>query len=227
MFTHGAQLIRNCSATPGRKFASFMLSNPIRTYEIEGRFGTATNNFFANGQVVEKATFKHIHAAKIAKLMASIIASHQRKIYEHLGVLPGSQEAYELAKLGLLRTSGPTPFIIYGLTLTRMHLPDFSMELQCVGEDAKVVHALVHDMGLELKTVAHTRSVRRIRFGPFTVDHALLRKHWTPEFVVKNIQKCYEEVRRPDFIPDDPRLKLVKRFEMSVEPFVDREDFDR
>lgn len=52
------------------------------------------------------------------------------------------------------------------------------------------MHKLVHELGLELRTNATTVKLRRNNYGRFTSNHALLRKHWTPENITENINIC-------------------------------------
>ena len=54
---------------------------------------------------------------------------------------------------------------------------------------------LVHSLGLELRTTAVCKQVRRIRFGHFTLSHALLQKQWDVKSVIDNIRLCRPFVR--------------------------------
>ncbi|CAG0923083.1 unnamed protein product [Notodromas monacha] len=190
-----------------KKFKAFQASNPISSYAIQACLGKATDNFFSSGKVVEKASFKHVEKARFSKYISSIVARHQKQAYAYSGVHPDSKAAYELAKTGLVRPSGNTPFLIYGLSLTHFKPPDFTLELHCVGDSSDDVHGLVHEMALDLKTVAHTCAVRRFRYGPFDLKHALLKKHWSVEYVLENINELSEIVDRDDFIPEQPWFK--------------------
>lgn len=49
---------------------------------------------------------------------------------------------------------------------------------------------LVHIIGIKLKTVARCNSIKCIRYGPFTLEHALLPHSWTVENFVSNVQLC-------------------------------------
>ena len=56
---------------------------------------------------------------------------------------------------------------------------------------------MVHDIGLKLKSSAVCPQVRRIRYGHFTLDHALLRKQWHLEPIIDNIRLC-QNLTGPD-----------------------------
>ena len=46
---------------------------------------------------------------------------------------------------------------------------------------------LIHKIGLEARTVATCTGLQCIRYDNFTLDHALLRKHWRLQFVLDSI----------------------------------------
>lgn len=48
----------------------------------------------------------------------------------------------------------------------------------------------MHEIGCSLETLACTRSLRRVRQGPFSLDHALLDKHFNLISVIRNILMC-------------------------------------
>ena len=49
---------------------------------------------------------------------------------------------------------------------------------------------LIHEIGLELRSTAVCTQVRRIRYGRFSLVHALLMKHCNARTLVENIQFC-------------------------------------
>lgn len=63
-------------------------------------------------------------------------------------------------------------------------------EVQAVNEYDKYLWTLVHDLGVQLKTSAHCTGLQCIRQGKFTVDLALLRKHWQLEPIIDNMDRC-------------------------------------
>ncbi|XP_018584282.2 pseudouridylate synthase TRUB2, mitochondrial isoform X2 [Scleropages formosus] len=90
-----------------------------------------------------------------------------------------SQEAYELAAKGSLRPQSKSPPIITGLRCLKFAPPHFTLEVHCVNETQKYLRRLVHEIGLELRSSAVCTGVRRERDGPFKLQHALTRQHWT------------------------------------------------
>lgn len=108
---------------------------------------------------------------------------------------------------------------------------------------------LINDIGLQLRSNAHTLALRCIRQGPFTLDMALLRKHWSLEPILNNIAECkplvgetqhehasltkldtYQQERRQEDSDksDCKRLEQSKRVQMStrmMNEFEENEDY--
>jgi len=49
---------------------------------------------------------------------------------------------------------------------------------------------LIHEIGLELRSSAVCTGLRRLRYGQFTLTHALLGKHCEPRAIAENIDFC-------------------------------------
>jgi len=64
-------------------------------------------------------------------------------------------------------------------------------EVQCLNETQKYLRKVVHEIGLELRSTAVCKGVRRTRDGLFTVQEALTRNHWTAADVMRAIQEYH------------------------------------
>lgn len=126
--------------------------------------------------------------------MRKVLARHQshfrRSAFEYAGVDPQSQKAYELASEGAPRPQMDSPAIIYSFDLLRFAPPYFTLEVQTVGENDNYLRSYVQELGLNLRTTACCNKLRRVRQGGFTVDHALLAKHWTLQHLLDNMALC-------------------------------------
>ncbi|XP_050705697.1 pseudouridylate synthase TRUB2, mitochondrial-like [Eriocheir sinensis] len=163
-------------------------SRLIRTYMVSGKFGLATDNQFHDGKVIEKSRFGHVTKGKLWKSLMNIQASHQQASLQFLGLDPQSQEAYEaLSSKGLVRPGEKSGSLLYSLSVKEFNLPDFTIEVSCINETGDYLKELIHSLGLMMKTNAVCTQIRCVRYGPWTLGHALLRKHWTLEHIVNNI----------------------------------------
>lgn len=61
------------------------------------------------------------------------------------------------------------------------------LEVQCLNETQKYLRKVVHEIGLELRSTAVCKGVRRTRDGHFTLQDALTRQHWTAADVMQAI----------------------------------------
>lgn len=162
------------------KMLEVFYSSPVtRDYTLEGEFGMATDDFSDTGRIIERTTFDHITEEKLERILAVIQGGHQKALIMYSGVDLQSQEAYELAVRGKLHPDGKSPPILIGLRCIRFQPPHFTLEVRCVNETQRFLRKLVHEVGLELLSTAVCTGVRRTRDGPFGLQEALTRHHWT------------------------------------------------
>lgn len=106
------------------------------------------------------------------------------------GVDIQSQAAYELALKGVIRPETNDQPLIYGIKLIEFKPPQFTLEIHAINETEEFLAMLLHDIALELKSVAHTTGISCIRFGPFTLDNSLMRRHWNLKGALHSIHDC-------------------------------------
>ncbi|XP_060526432.1 pseudouridylate synthase TRUB2, mitochondrial isoform X2 [Cylas formicarius] len=163
-----------------------------RAYRISGVFGQATDDCFKTGKVVERSTWRHVKRSHMDHLLSSMQSSHQKKMFEICGVDMQSQTAYELASQGLIRPANSKLPVIYGMKCVEFggpQLPHFAIEIQCINEYESYLTGLVHEIGLKMHSTAHCTGIQCIRHSRFTLEDALLMKHWTLQAVIDNIQR--------------------------------------
>lgn len=67
----------------GTKWAKYIRDNlPTRAYRINGVLGQATEDGFKSGKVVERSTWRHVKQWNLERLLSSMQASHQKKMFE-------------------------------------------------------------------------------------------------------------------------------------------------
>ena len=94
---------------------------------MTGRLGSSTETHFNDSAVTVRAEFDHVHMAKISSLLASLQASHQKKMFELCGVDVQSQTAYELAVQGPLRPTVSNIPLVYSLRCIDFRRPYFTI----------------------------------------------------------------------------------------------------
>lgn len=94
---------------------------------MTGRFGRSTETHFNDSPVTARATSDHVYYDKMNALLASMQASHQKKMFEMCGVDIQSQAAYEMAVQGPLRPAESNIPLIYGLRCIEFKKPYFTI----------------------------------------------------------------------------------------------------
>uniref|UniRef100_A0A4W5NZL5 TruB pseudouridine (psi) synthase family member 2 n=1 Tax=Hucho hucho TaxID=62062 RepID=A0A4W5NZL5_9TELE len=164
-------------------------SHVTRDYTLEGELGMATDNFSHTGRLIERTTYDHITRDKLERVLAMMQGSNQKALLTYSKVDMSTQEAYELAVKGELRPDGKSPPIMTGLRLLHFQPPHFTLEVQCLNETQRYLCRILHEVGLELRSTAVCKGVRRTRDGPFTIQHALTHQHWTSPDVIQAIRQ--------------------------------------
>ncbi|XP_033322158.2 pseudouridylate synthase TRUB2, mitochondrial [Megalopta genalis] len=165
-------------------------ANVTRFYKVKGMLGQATNNYFSTGKIIEKSTYRHVKRGHIDKICSAMQSSHQRKMFELSGVDIQSQTAYELAVQGLLRPNVRYIPMIYMIRCIDFSPPEFTLEIVCMNEDEMYLKTLVHDLGMQLHSTATCTQILCIQDGLFTLQHALLKKHWDLKNILDSISMC-------------------------------------
>ncbi|XP_011879289.1 PREDICTED: probable tRNA pseudouridine synthase 2 [Vollenhovia emeryi] len=169
--------------------------SPI-SYKVKGRLGQATDTYFITGKIVEKATYKRIRREAIDKVCAAMQTAHQSKMFELCGVDVQSQAAYDLAVQGPVRPAEANIPMIYTIKCVDFTSPEFTLEIVCVNEDSMYLKTVVHELGLQLRSVATCTQIQCFRYALFDLNHALMTKHWELENFCDNIQQCNAIIRK-------------------------------
>ncbi|XP_061583242.1 mitochondrial mRNA pseudouridine synthase TRUB2 [Cololabis saira] len=162
-----------------------------RDYTLECEFGTATHDFSHTGRAVERSTYGHITHDKLERVLAMLEGTNQKTLRMYSNVDMSSQEAYEMAVQGLLGPDGKSSPVMTGLRCIHFQPPNFTLEVQCLNETQKYLRKVVHEIGLELRSTALCKGVRRTRDGLFTLHDALTHHHWTAADVMGAIQQYH------------------------------------
>ncbi|XP_014239768.1 mitochondrial mRNA pseudouridine synthase Trub2 isoform X2 [Cimex lectularius] len=166
---------------------------PMRTYHLSGSLGYMTDNLFKDGKVIEKDTFTHVRRGGLEKILMMIQASNQRQMFELSGVDIQSQEAYELASSGLIRPTKSDVPVIYNIKCVEFNPPDFTIEVNSINEYEAYLMALIQNIGLRLHSLATCTKIQCIKYSYFTLDDALLKKHWTLQNIITSLGNTHRK----------------------------------
>ncbi|XP_053988896.1 pseudouridylate synthase TRUB2, mitochondrial [Hylaeus volcanicus] len=194
-----------CGINAGNKLIKKLRNaNMTRCYKVKGLLGQATNNYFHTGKIIEKSTYAHVKRGHIDNICSSMQSSHQRKMFELCGVDIQSQAAYDLAVQGLLRPADSNIPMVYTIKCIDFSPPEFTLEIVCINEYDMYLKTIIHEVGLQLHSTATCTQIYCGREGLFTVESALLKKHWTLSNILNNIQMCRKIINEnPHLINQD------------------------
>lgn len=60
-----------------------------------------------------------------------------------------------------------------------------------INEDEMYLKTLVHDLGMQLHSVATCTQILCFQYALFNLDLALLPKHWELQNILDNIEQCH------------------------------------
>lgn len=80
--------------------------------------------------------------------------------------------------------------MIYTIKCIDFSPPLFTLEIVCVNEDDMYLKTIIHDVGMQLHSTATCTQVLCIQDGLFTINDALLPKHWSLKNIISNMKLC-------------------------------------
>jgi len=170
----------------------------ISTYVISIRLGVTTSDAFYTGRPIEKTSYDHVTRGRLSTVLTKYLGYDQPRMINKLGVHPDSQETYEMLKRdGVARPANSKEAVVLSIRVGEFAKPWVKLEVSGVNLSEEELLELVNNIAFQLNTSAHTVKLRCIRQGPFSLDMALLRKHWNLDPVLENIAMCQR------FVPDD------------------------
>ncbi|XP_011685358.1 PREDICTED: probable tRNA pseudouridine synthase 2 [Wasmannia auropunctata] len=201
-----------CGINDGTKWAHKLKNSKSPTsYRVKGLLGQATDTYFITGKIVEKATYKSIKRSIIDKVCASMQAAHQKKMFELCGLDIQSQSAYELAVQGPVRPGDKNIPMIYNIKCIDFTSPEFTLEIVCINENDMYLKTLVHELGMQLHSVATCTQIQCFRYALFDLNLAILKKHWELGNFCDNIEKCNTIINENMYLLDQDSPILTQR----------------
>lgn len=173
----------------------------VRVFHITAKLGSSTETNFYDSRVVESSSITHVSESKLSRMIQSLQASHQKRMFEMAGVDLQSQTAYELAQKGWIRPIKTETPVIYQIKLVEFKKPYFTIEVVSINETEHFLGQFVHDMALTMRTHAHIAKLRCVRHGAFTIDTALTRENWSLQSILTNMALCNRILKEhPDML---------------------------
>lgn len=91
------------------------------------------------------------------------------------------------------------------------------IEIHACNETEAYLGNLINDMAISLKSLAHCTQVRCIRESYFTLDDALVKRHWNIETIIANLKRCKDIIaKHPNILQQiTPTLEHIQEEQLS------------
>jgi tRNA pseudouridine55 synthase len=142
------------------------LSESGKAYRATIRFGSVTDTYDAEGEVVRSAPVD-LTREVIAAALPDFLGSQMQVPPIYSALKRAGQPLYKLARAGEAVTVEPRPIVIHDLRIVSWELPDLVLDVAC--GKGTYIRSLAYDLGERLGPGAHLAGLVRTRSGPFTL----------------------------------------------------------
>ena len=106
--------------------------------------------------------------------------------------------------------------MLYSIKCVEFTRPFFVLEIYSINETDDYFGALIHDIGIELRTVAHCTSIRCIRHGIFTLEGSVLQKDWNVQRLLYSMSECNTKIKEhPEITRQTTESNLIGHESLS------------
>ncbi len=154
----------------GTKLSSFVMSEK-KVYQAIVRLGVETDTLDPTGQVIKKRKVPRIKPAFIREKAGMFVGEIQQTPPAFSAVRYKGTRAYKLARKGIEINLKKRKVTVFSLGIISIDLPDISIEVTC--SSGTYIRSLAYDLGREIGTGAHLKSLRRKASGSFEASNAL------------------------------------------------------
>ncbi len=154
----------------GTKLSPYLMMGD-KVYLATLRLGIETDTQDLTGRVVSRNPVPELEPESIGKVASGFIGEIEQIPPLFSAVYHQGERAYELARRGIRVELQKRRVRIRSLEISSVALPDVTMMVTC--SSGTYMRSLAADLGRELGTGAHLKSLRRLCSGPFHVKDAL------------------------------------------------------
>lgn len=146
------------------------LSTSSKRYEALVRFGSSTQTYDAEGEILSETGSSPDHDT-ILEVLPEFRGEIEQVPPPYSAIKVRGKKAYDLARSGEEVQLEARKVTIQRLDVLSYHPPDLSLDVECTA--GTYIRSLAHDLGERLATGAHLANLRRSQAGPFTLDDAV------------------------------------------------------
>jgi tRNA pseudouridine55 synthase len=146
------------------------LSAGTKCYQAVVRFGSSTDTYDADGEVV-RSTGQAPDLEAIKAVLPEFTGEIDQVPPVYSAIKLQGKKAYQLARAGKDVDLAPRQVTIYSLDPVDYAAPDLTLDVSCSA--GTYVRSLANDLGDRLSTGAHLAALRRTEAGPFSLAQAV------------------------------------------------------
>ncbi len=179
-----------------------------KVYEGTMRFGTVTDSYDLDGEVVETHSVPELDEAAIQAACAEFTGDIAQVPPMVSAVKIGGERLYKLARKGETVERPPRAVTVHAFKVLEYESPDAKICVDCTS--GTYVRSLCHDVGQKLGCGAMLATLRRTAVGPHHVKDAVPLDALTdPETVANNLVSIDQALDMPEVAVNAPSIKLV------------------
>ena len=163
----------------GTKLSQHIMSGD-KIYLAIMRLGVETDTLDLTGKVVRTSNVPDLKQEYIQDKAKGFIGFIEQVPPIYSAVKYKGTRAYRLARKGVEINLKKKTVTIYSIRIHSVDLPDITMEVKC--SSGTYIRKLAADLGRELGSVSHLRSLRRLASGSFEVQNALNSKEISTKY---------------------------------------------
>ncbi|MFO7885609.1 MAG: tRNA pseudouridine(55) synthase TruB [Desulfobacteraceae bacterium] len=145
-----------------------------KQYRAVVTLGIETDTLDKTGRITFQADpdlVSSIQPEQVRQVTAKFAGVQQQVAPSFSALKHQGQPLYKLARQGKMIKKPPRTIEIYSISVRRMDLPLFEIDVQCSG--GTYIRSLAHDMGQLLRCGAHLSGLCRTGVSQFTLDRAV------------------------------------------------------
>ncbi len=169
-FATGLLLLAVQKAT---RISRFFL-NGSKHYTARVTLGVETDTYDCTGKTIFEADPGVVNAIlpeEVQQVVAGFAGSQEQIPPSFSALKHKGQPLYKLARKGEMIKKPPRNIEIYSISVQRMDLPEFEMDVHCSG--GTYIRSLAYDMGKKLNCGAHLAGLCRTRSSAFDLNTAI------------------------------------------------------
>jgi len=142
-----------------------------KEYEVEMILGEERDSYDVMGALVEKRELGQVTDDAINSVLEKFKGEIEQTPPAFSALKVGGQRAYKLARRGEEVKIPKRKISILKLELVSIDLPSITLRVGC--SSGTYIRSLVHEIGIELDTLAYAKELRRLSVGKYSVKDAV------------------------------------------------------